>query len=273
MAITKRDLAQKIKRRFGHPMVKVELDNSQIFDAIDLARDKHIKWAVGNSVTETFFTVMLSGGQQLYDLPVGITEVIAYDDKSGSASGGINTLFTVDNYLYNQGLYQSLFQSGGDGYTIVSYHIARDFLDTVHRYTPTKYSYKYHRYSNQLEVWPAPDTGNSLTIGTTTYDSPGFILLRAFAVEGSQIDSTWVAGGSDSNFYTSDWIFDYATAECKIILGMIRRKFANFQAMGNQSISLDGDQLISEGKEEKQYLEETLRLEEAYEGYGIEIGW
>lgn len=277
MAITKNQLAQKIKRRLGHPMIKVEIDNSQLNDAIDYARDKFIKWAVGQATQETFFTLALSGGQTIYDLPVGVTEVIAYEDNASSSSGGINTLFTVDNYLYNQGMYDMLFSTYAGGYTLVSYHIARDFLDTIKRYTPAKYSYKYHRYQNQLEVQPAPVTGNSLTITQNgveyIIDSPGFILLRAFMMEGSTNVEGWAAGSSNNDFYVSDWIFDYATAEAKEIMGRVRSKFANFTSIGNVGISLDGSELISEAKEEKERLYERLQLEEAWEGYGIEIGY
>jgi hypothetical protein len=89
--------------------------------------------------------------------------------------------------------------------------------------------------------------------------------------------STWKrtglrAGSSDTNFYTSDWIFDYAMAECKIMLGRIRSKFAQFNSIGNIGIALDGDQLLQEGIQEKETLEERLRLEESHEGYGISIG-
>jgi hypothetical protein len=66
MSITKQQLAQKIKRRLGWPMIKVEIDNTQIYDAIDYARDKFIKWAVGQATNEVFFTLALSGGQTIY---------------------------------------------------------------------------------------------------------------------------------------------------------------------------------------------------------------
>ena len=77
------------------------------------------------------------------------------------------------------------------------------------------------------------------------------------------------SGNQNENFYVSDWIFDYALAECKIILGRIRSKFAGFGSIGNVGIDLDGDALLSEGAAEKERLEETLRLEEQYEGYPI----
>jgi hypothetical protein len=270
--MTKNQLAEKIKRRFGYPMIKVELDPQHITDAIDYARQKWMKWAVGQATAEVFFTLRLSAGQTLYDLPMGVTEIISKDTTG--VSSGINTLFTIDNFLYNQGLYESLWNTANQGYTIVSYHIARDFLDTVRKYTPDVYNYKYHPFTNQLEIHPPPVSG-SAQFGS--YYGPGWILLRAYMVEGSTVRGGWEgdfkSGDSDEDFYGLDWIYDYATAECKMILGEIRRKFANFASIGNTGLSLDGDQLVSEGKEEKERLEEKLQLEEVYDGLGISIGY
>lgn len=272
--MTKTELAERIRRNLGSPMVKVELDTSQIWDNIDYARSKYIKWAVGNATQETYFTMALSAGQNFYDMPVGITEIVSYD--STGISSGINTLFTIDNFLYNQGMYEAMLSTQSSAYTMVSYHIARDFLDMIRRYTPDKYNWKYHRYSNELEIQPAPVSGNSLSItysdgSTGTIDSPGFVLIKAYMMEGSSYDN-WEDGDTDADFYTSSWILDHATASCKITLGMIRRKFANFGSIGNMGISMDGDSLVSEGKEEKERLEEALKLEESYIGYPILIG-
>jgi hypothetical protein len=282
--LTKSHLADRIRRRLGHPVVKVELDQQQIYDSIDYSRDKFIKWAVGNAVTETFFTVMLSAGQVFYDLPIGVTEIVDYYDKGSSY--GINQLFTIDNFLYSQGMFNPILWPGNVGYSFVSYHVALDFLSMVKRYSPTKYNYKYHRYTNQLEVQPAPPSGSALLMKDSlgneiTVDSPGFLLIDSYMIEGSQYGgmetnqniATWKRGDSDENFFTSDWIFDYSLAECKIILGTIRRKFQNFNSIGNVGISLDGDTLVQEGKEEKEKLNETLRLEENFEGYPIIIGY
>jgi hypothetical protein len=203
-------------------------------------------------------------------MPVGVTEVLSY--SSSGISSGINTLFTIDNFLYNQGMYEALYNYDTTGYSMVSYHIARDFLETVRKYTPDKYNFKYHRYTNQIEIQPAPPTGNALVINDVTYDSPGFILIRAMMIEGSSLPG-YTDTGAHENFYESTWILDYATALCKVKLGLIRRKFGNFASLGNVGISLDGDSLVSEGKEEMTELEEELKLEETYEGLGVEIGY
>jgi len=90
-------------------------------------------------------------------------------------------------------------------------------------------------------------------------------------IEGSSLEN-WAVGDTDNDFYDTDWIFDYALAESKIMLGRVRSKFAQFASIGNTGIALDGDTLISEGTQEKETLKETLMLEENFEGYGILIG-
>jgi len=278
MAITKKQLAENIKRRLGYPMVKIELHPRQIEDAIDYARDKFIKWATGQATSETFLTMLLSAGQNFYDLPVGVTEVLSYDDKG--SSWGINTLFTIDNYLYTRGVFDPVIWGSGGDYNLVSYHIARDFLNTLKMYTPSVYNWKYHRFTNQIEIHPPPPSGNSVSVTDqngvyVTADSPGYVLLRTYMMEGAQYSNTdrgWEPLESYENFYTSDWIFDYALAECKIMLGRIRTKFAQFASIGNTGIALDGDALLSEGIEEKRELKETLQLEEVWDGLGISMG-
>ncbi len=122
-------------------------------------------------------------------------------------------------------------------------------------------------------------------VNDVTVDSPGFILLRGYMIEGSSYNTIGTADAWDPNletgdtrnsnqdFYGLDWIFDYASAEAKEILGRIRSKFENFASIGNTGISLDGSALIQEAKEDKEKLEEKLQLEETWDGYGIEIGF
>lgn len=268
MATTKAQLIEIVKRRLGYPVIKVEINDTQISDHINYARQKYIKWAVGQATQEYYFTVPLSASTILYDMPPGLTEVIGY--RTGSLTGGgINTLFTVENYLYNLGFYGHLEGGMTDSWSLVSYHLARDLLETMGRYTHDEYNYHYHKYTNQLEINPAPPSG-----GTAVQ----YMLVRAYFIENatpwstSSVDLGYSADPQQQDLYGEGWILDYVTALSKISLGYIRNKFANFASLGNIGISLDGDAMISEGKEEKERLEEELRLEEAWDGYGIEIG-
>jgi hypothetical protein len=260
----KEQLVEKIKRRLGAPMVKIELDNTQIFDNIDYTRNTFIKWATDNATQETWMTLMLSGGQTLYDMPANTVSVIGYNMRS---TGSIHTLFTVENYMYQTGMYdQILMRGGGDGYSLISYHIAKEFLDTVSRYVVDAYNFKYHPYTNQLEINPPPPSSGMTTVldnqGNTVSNTPGYLLLRTYQIEGTEED-----------IYDNVWVLDYATALTKISLGRVRSKFANFSAVGsNVGLSLDGDTLLQEGQNEIEKLDEKLRLEECWTGLGIIIG-
>jgi hypothetical protein len=262
--LKKSDLVEKVKRRLGYPTVKIELEDASIIDHIDYARSIFIKWAVGQAKQEFYFTLMLSAGVTMYDLDIvdtGICEVLSYDTRT---AGSIHTLFTMENYLYNQGMYDMLLMRGASwGYTLVSYHIARDFIETVKRYIVDAYNFTYHRYTNQLEIQPPPPSGGALyDENQVLYDSPGWILVKAYRIE-----------GTDEDIYSNPWMLDYITALSKITLGRIRSKFSNFTAVGsNIGLALDGDALISEGQAELEKLDARLREEEAFEGYGFLLG-
>lgn len=259
----KEELVEKIKRRLGSPMVKIELDDTQIFDNIDYTRTKYIKWAVGNATQEVYMTLLLRGGQTLYDLPANTTNVLGY---TISTMGSIHTLFTIENYLYQMGMFdQVMMRGGGNDYTLISYHIARGFLETIKRYVVDAYNFKYHKYTNQLEISPPPPSSgvtSVLSAGEYVSNTPGYLLLRTYQIE-----------GTDEDIYENEWILDYATALTKISLGRVRSKFANFTAVGsNVGLSLDGDTLLQEGQAELEHLNETLRNEEVWEGYPIMLG-
>ena len=87
MGQTKAQLRLEVMRNLGHPFVKVELCETHINDAINKARDMWIKWAVGNATQEIWFTLMLREGQWIYDLPLGVTEVVNYKDFLGRLIG------------------------------------------------------------------------------------------------------------------------------------------------------------------------------------------
>ncbi|MFW6046450.1 MAG: hypothetical protein ACOCP4_01520 [Candidatus Woesearchaeota archaeon] len=78
----------------------------------------------------------LSSGINEYELPAGVTEVVKVK-QFDTAGGGINTLFSVQNYLYNTGVLSFLDSIGT--YGLLDYHLALDFIDTLDRYIPDKY--------------------------------------------------------------------------------------------------------------------------------------
>ncbi len=315
MGQTKGQLREEVKRNLGHPFVKVELCDTHIDDAINMARDLWIKWAVGNATQEVWFTLMLKEGHWIYDLPLGITEVVNYKDYQGHTGGSNHTydrhggpqqLFSLDNAMYMSGFLNGTLWGGG-GFDLVGFESARQYLGTLEHYEYNQYDWTYHRYTNQLELRPnVPCSDKTLTLttddtgdwkiydnmtcsaaptGETTFNSPGFVLIRAYMIEGASLPTyTAPVTGQNVNsifnindnyseyLFSETWIREYVTALSKIKLGLIRRKFASFSSLGNQGIALDGSELIQEGTEDKNRLEEELELKYSYEGYDISMG-
>lgn len=241
----------------------------------------------------------------------GGPQVLFSLDNAMYMGGFINTMGGAGGGGLNAGYMPGTYIGGGGGmmgmYNPVSYVLAQQFMGDLEHYHVNKYRWKYHRSTNQLELQPmVPCNDSQLTLTTdlsgnykiydnidcssfpttaTVFTSPGFILLRTYMVEGASLptyvpptsgdikNSIFDIADSYSEWLFSEvWIREYVTALCMITLGRIRRKFAGFSSLGNQGISMDGADLISEGQTEKDRLEAELNDKHAYEGYGITIG-
>jgi len=320
MSCTKQQLINKLIRGLGGSMVKVELCVEDFYDAINMSRDMYIEWAVGNATQEVYFLLMLEAGRYIYDLPVGITEIISYHDHFGGgmtgydgAACGYDPLWYTgqehgNTSYFSQGdPFMGSFGMTGTPYTFVDYYTSMSYINMIHNLRPNKYLWKYHKSTNQLEISPTPACGNTLTktspsgniyntpsgaypcpsggYKTEVYDSPGFVLLRGYMIEGASLP-TYIPSPSATGcsvyddipnttsewLFSQPWIYKYSLAILKQRLGLIRRKFASSSVMGGSSISLDGDALYSDGTTEMQTLEEELSLKYCHEGYGIYLG-
>ena len=265
-----------INRNLGWPVVKVELPRKTIEMNIITALNRYIKYASGIATTEGNIVIMLSGGQKVYELPDGVTDVISIGN--GSPLGGINTLFTVNNQLYNAGLLD--FQNMDNNWDLTTFHLALDFIEKIERYTSLpSYDFTFHGSSDILsddkkyiELDREPDSGYFQTITIkdengnpvqVNVDSPGFLQLHVNMLEGSTLPG-WSKDKTIERLLDQWWCRLYSLALCKVALGMIRRKFENYASIGNTGIALDGSALISEGKDELNELEDKLKNEESY---------
>jgi len=195
----------------------------------------------------------------------------------------------------------------GSPYSYVDVFVARTTMQLIHNLRPNKYQWIYHRITNQLELIPTPTCGNNFSVQspsgavydipsaafpcpsgnyeTETYDSPGYILVRSYIMEGCTLPTyTPAISGNGCSMYpdvgtqlseylwSHPWVYQYAVALSKQRLGLIRRKYASSSVMGGASISLDGDTLYSEGHEDQLRLEEEVDSKWCYEGFGLFMG-
>lgn len=262
--MTKAELREYIKSELGWPYVKVELNDTHLNNSIDRAKSFYTYWATGDATKEIFFTKVLSGGERQIKLPDGIYDVIDMNDSTNNL-GSANELFTVQNQMLMHGMLD--FASGST--SILDYHIGLDYINALQDYTVSSYQWRYSQFNNTITLSPVPSAGINWTESDTN-----FILVRAYIKEGFFIGNIQNQETAQNEFlYDNYWIQEYATALAKMKLGHIRRKFANGEVLGNSTITLDGDSLLQEGKEDKERLEEQIKnAEHGYDGWGIEIG-
>jgi hypothetical protein len=136
-----------------------------------------------------------------------------------------------------------------------------DYLDLIDQYTPDYYVWRYNKSENKIKLSPIPDE-----------NSPSdYIIIQSSMLQGTTVDTKVISDTNYNVIYDKGWVKDYTLAQCKITLGLIRRKFANFNSIGNTGISLDGDSLVSEGQMEMDSLEESVKLSEGSVGWGFII--
>lgn len=186
-------------------------------------------------------------------------------------------------------------------YTMVDSYLALGHMELLNKMRPDKYQWRYHSFANKLEIIPTPECHNQLQVGIPasggcpgefsdfeTVDSPGYVMIRGQMLAGSTLptytpsvsgmfdpDAISYYPNADENYlehiFSHPWIIAYATAYAKQTLGLIRRKFSSNTSLGGATISLDGDSLVSEGKEDMLRLEEELDSKYG-DGYAIIMG-
>jgi hypothetical protein len=212
-----------IRTKLGEPKVRVELADSQIdtnlYDAIQLFRE----YSTSRGNTRDFLVLDLIVGQQDYQLPDYVMQV-GYDKTSSSVSAWV--LAQLSGYAASDVLSLKSFD-------MVSFYMLQQWIHYLKYITISKFRLFFNSNTKILHIVPAPD------------DS----LLKLFIEIYKQSDA--------DELLNERFVREYALALCKIQLGGIRSKFQSLPGFNN-SVSLDGESLRTEGKEEKETLENDL---------------
>lgn len=121
-------------------------------------------------------------------------------------------------------------------------------------------NYSFEMHNNVLKVLPTPTQPNTMFF---TYN------LDTGPIDDSDKSSFGVSNISNVPFGNipyqginsigREWIWKMTLAMCKETLGMIRRKMKTIPIPGGGDLTLDGDDLVSEGRQEQEALETELR--------------
>jgi hypothetical protein len=219
----------------GDGMVDVELDPIHYNTAIDRAFAKY-RQKSSNSVEESFAMLTLEQDVNEYTLSQEVIEVRQlYRRSVGSRTGGGDTgsLFEPFNLAYSNTYLLSSSNMGG----LATYYAFASYQKMVGKMFGSEINFTWNASTRKLTIMQRPRGEESVLIWL--YNSkPDFTLL--------------------ADPYAGLWIKDYSLAQCKIILGEARSKFAQI-ASPQGGTQLNGDALKQEGLAAIESLEADMK--------------
>ena len=133
-------------------------------------------------------------------------------------------------------------------------------LDLSNRVRRSNYSYRVE--GTRIRLFPSPTgTPKNLWLRVRQYPDPNSPSYKDATISGVSNMGNLPFGNiryERINSIGRQWIRQYTVALCREILGLIRSKFGNIPVPGAE-VSLNGSDLISQGREDKEKLQTSLR--------------
>jgi len=241
---TKDELKDWVMKRLGWPLVDVEITDEQLINCIDDAVEEFTKYVVQDI---DYYALDLSNYETSgYTMPNNITAIFALEESNimNGANGGVNTLFSIQNQMWNAGIFPDFMSGGGSG-SWVTYEASLQYLDLVKRMTASGFEFNYNERKQLLTLIPDPSVRKM----------KGYIVLGCHTIR------------EDDYQYGENWVKRMTLALVKQIVGTIRQKYKDATLLG-------GGTLNSEMKDEGRNDEDELRreLHDTYRMVGFFIG-
>lgn len=288
-------LGQRISRTLGAPMITLEIHQDQLNENIAIACEMYTKWAghtaeglvfdsdlyekdKGIRLDVLFSTTKSFNGQirvknvpedvrALYSLgkmiigepdkpyvyqvfnPEDANEisilnsydylvkdyrkVIAVLDFEEGSSNGVNTLFTIEQSMAQQTYFA--YSMGNYGFDLVSWTVLKNWLDTREKVLALQRSISFDERTQYLRMTPQPGQGSASK----------FWGVLACYVERPLVD-----------IIKEPWVYQYALALSKIVIGNVRGKITGAALFGGGQINYND--MLQQGLKEKESLENML---------------
>jgi hypothetical protein len=233
----------------GDGMIDVELDPINYKTALDRALAV-FRQRSDNAVEESYAFITLQENQNEYILPKEIQQVRqifrrSIGSRTGGGSGG--TVFEPFNLAYTNTYLLSSTNMGG----LATYELFAGYQELVGKMFGSFINFTWHPQSHKLIVQQRPRSNEEVLIWVYNV-KPDFAII--------------------SDVYAGQWIKDYSLANCKIMLGQAREKFASI-AGPQGGTALNGAALKSEGQADIDRLtQELMNLVPGGQGYYFIIG-
>ena len=228
----RQEIINDIKTILGDGMVDVELDPKHYEQGIDLAVDK-FRAKSDNSTEEAYIFLEIQADVNEYTLAEEVIEVKQLYRRSISGS---NNAVDMDPFeLAYTNLY---FLQGGRIGGLLTWDAFAQYQEVVRRLFGGHLNFKFNTNNKKLQLMRRPRANENILV-QCYMEKPVETLIR--------------------DRYSRPWIRDYALAQCKMMLGEARSKYASLPgAQGN--VTLNGDALKAEAQAAIEKLERDIEL-------------
>lgn len=268
----------------GHSTGSVDLSEQYIPPTLNgvfkLARQYGTEVGAGGNLNYYTGSVNLVAGQQSYDLNENTVNLEVGDFQTDNFT--IRRIFYEDSSALSRFLdpigfsglanQELLSQFGWAGYGVqytlmpLSYDLMRMQGLEMHSQI-RKSGYSFQLTGKRLRIFPIPKSANKLFFQYTLDDEESDAEISGQSGRITNI-SNMPYGLKRYKFINSagrDWIRKYTLALCKEVLGLIRSKYSDIPMTGDNSVTLNGSDLINQAENEMNRLtEELLELLESF---------
>jgi hypothetical protein len=208
----------------GDGMIDVELDQEHYKTALDRALGV-FRQRSDNAVEESYAFLTLQENTNEYILPKEIQQVRqifrrSVGSRTGNGTGG--TVFEPFNLAYTNTYLLSSTNMGG----LATYELFAQYQELVGKMFGSFINFTWHAQSHKLTIQQRP-RGEEEVLLWVYNTRPDFAIIE--------------------DTYAGQWIKDYSLANCKIMLGQAREKFASI-AGPQGGTALNGAAMKSEGQ-------------------------
>jgi len=233
-------------RALGAPVIKINIDDTQVEDRIDEALQYFADYHFDGSERIYYKHEITTEDMEnkFITLPENILGAVRIFNI-GTRMSSINNLFGIQYQLALNELYT--FSS----YSMVPYYMGIMHLELIDQLLIGQKPIRYTRHRNKLEI----DTNwNYFTVGH-------FLVVEAHQViDPEEFEDVW----------KDRWLYKYATQLIKRNWGEILKKFGGIQTVGN--VVFNGQQIYDEADAEIKRLEEEMINTYSKPGMAIMIG-
>ncbi len=221
-------LIKILKAQLGYPIQCVELNEEHFNIAIDNALDTYRQLS-GGAYERRFILYTMLPDQQTYYLnsPVDRTDRIVQIMRIHRLNIlGSNTL-TGENNVYFQTFLNQYYSSGQTD--ILSIHLMHSLSEEFHKIFAGEFTFQWNEARREMTVLRRVPMAEKVVLECFLERSEQELLLDRWAKQ---------------------WLQGWAMAECKEMLGLIRSKYTSGTPGPGGSITLNGDMLLSEARQD-----------------------